>query len=70
MVSLVFNAVERGGYEVKLFDLLGRIAKDERDEAIAGSNTHALFVGGLSPGIYTIILQKGDNLYQTKIAVD
>ena len=68
-VSVAFGVNDGGHYTIKLLDVLGKIIREETNEAIAGDNFHLIYLDGVAQGVYIIMLQKGDDVFKTKIVV-
>ncbi len=69
IATLAFNTNTSGNYSVKMLDVFGRIIKDETADAVVGNNTHNISLDGVSKGVYFVILQKGNEVYKTKLVV-
>ncbi len=54
---------------IKLIDMLGTTIREESDMAIGGDNSHLIYLDGIAEGVYMIILQKGEDIYKSKIVV-
>jgi len=69
-VTISFSTMDEGSYSIKLIDMLGREVKSETDKATNGDNAHILNLDGMAKGVYTVILQKGDNISKAKLVVE
>ena len=69
-VTISFPSMDEGLYNIKLIDMLGRELKSDADKATNGDNYHILNLNGIAKGVYTIILQKGDNISKSKLVVE
>ena len=70
MVTLGFNALEEGSYNIKLVDMFGRIIKSDIDNASTGDNVYNMNLYGVAKGIYFVVLQKGNNSSTLKLVVE
>jgi hypothetical protein len=68
-VNVLFNVKEGGDYKIKVMDISGKIILEETDKAIAGDNYHLLNIEGIAKGMYVIVLQKGEETFETKMVV-
>ena len=68
-VTLAFNVTDGGKYLICVLDVLGRTVIEETGEAAQGDNSHLMQLDGIAKGIYTIMLQKGENVFKTKLMV-
>jgi len=70
LVTIAFSSMEEVSYNVKLIDMMGRVVKSEIGNAGLGENTFVMNLDGLAKGVYTVILQKGDNISKAKLVVE
>jgi hypothetical protein len=70
VVTIAFSTMEEGFYNIKLVDMLGRVVKSEIGSAGLGENTYILTLNGVAKGVYTVTLQKGDNISKAKLVVE
>jgi hypothetical protein len=68
-VDITFKLNDGGNYMVSLTDIYGRVVKQENATAIAGNNTHSIDLDGFAEGVYMIVLQKGNEIYKSKLVV-
>jgi hypothetical protein len=69
-IEVTFKTNEGGNYTISVTDVLGRTVIEETDKASAGDNSQILHIEGLAKGVYMITLQKGNEVYKTKVVVD
>ncbi len=67
ITTLAFKTTSAEKYSIKVLDVFGRIIKEEFGNAIAGENSHSLNFSGIAKGVYTVVLQKGETVYKTKL---
>lgn len=65
-MKVYFKAVE-GVYNIRLTDITGRIVFSENGKSIEGVNEFDANLQFISPGLYTLIVQQGKTLVETKI---
>jgi hypothetical protein len=65
-----FKAKEEGTYILKLIDIMGRTVKEESGKAVSGDNTNVIHLDDLTSGTYMIVLQKGTDVYKTKLLIN
>lgn len=70
LVTIAFPSMDDGIYNIKLIDMTGRIVRSETDNASSGDNTHIMNLDGIAKGVYTVILQNGDNISKAKLVVE
>jgi type IX secretion system substrate protein len=70
MVTIAFSTMEEGSYYIKLVDMMGRVVKSEIGNAGLGENTYILNLDGIAKAVYTVMLQKGDNIFKAKLVVE
>jgi len=70
MATIAFSSMEEGAYSIRMIDIVGRIVKSETINANSGDNTYIMNLDGIAKGVYTIILQKGDNISKGKLVVE
>ena len=69
-VTVSFSAMNEGTYNINLIDMTGRIVKSEIGKATNGENSHIMNLDGVAKGMYMILLQKGDDLFKSKLVVE
>lgn len=69
LATLSFKANTSGTYSIKMTDLFGKTIKDETANASIGDNSYPISLNGISKGVYFIFLQKGNDVYKTKLVV-
>lgn len=67
--TFTFNTKEEGAYVIKIIDIMGRTIREENGKAISGDNTQEIHVNDLAKGTYMIFLQKGMDVYKTKLLI-
>jgi hypothetical protein len=68
--TFIFNTKEEGAYVIKVMDIMGRTIREENSKAISGDNTHVLQLNDIAKGTYIIFLQKGTEMYKTKLLIN
>ena len=68
-VTVAFNARDAGKFSLKLYDLSGKLVKEENVLAVKGDNTYEMTLNGVAKGVYTIVLEKGSSYAKTKLSV-
>jgi hypothetical protein len=56
-------------YSIRLIDVTGRIVQNVNYTSVIGENQYQLNVSSIAKGVYTVILQNGNTLLQSKIVV-
>ncbi len=69
IATVVFDAKDAGGYNIRLMDVYGRVIKENNGTATRGQNTYTQPLNGIPEGIYTIMLRDGTGVYNTKLIV-
>ena len=64
-----FTAGTEDVYNIRLIDVTGRIIQNVNYTSVIGENQYQLNVSTVAKGVYTIILQNGSTLLQSKIVV-
>jgi alpha-tubulin suppressor-like RCC1 family protein len=60
-VNLIVNTVEKGIYQVDLYDAFGRKLKTQSTEFAAGDNVSRLNIGQLAAGLYVVVIKNEGN---------
>jgi hypothetical protein len=68
--TFTFTTREDGAYVIKVIDGMGRMIREENGKAISGDNTQVIHLNDLAKGPYMIFLQKGTDVYKTKLLID
>lgn len=68
-LQISWPAQKAGTAEIRIIDLNGRQVKGERMAIQPGSNLLQMQVGGLTPGVYLIQVQQGDQLVTKKLTI-
>lgn len=69
-VTVAFKLNDGGDYTISLVDIYGREVIHENAMAITGNNIHSINLDGISAGVYMVVLQKGNNIYKSKLVVN
>lgn len=69
-ITISFSSNNNESYFLRLTDMLGRIIKEDLVKSVYGNNSHTMYLHDVAKGIYTIILQKGDNISEGKLIVN
>ena len=69
LVNIAFSSLDEGAYSIKLVDMLGRVVKSDIINAGPGENTYVMNLDGIAKAVYTVVLQKGDNISKAKLVV-
>lgn len=67
VVKISFNSANAIQYSITLTDMTGKVVVAEKNIATQGKNEYECHMESLSPGLYSIVLQLGDNIYSTRI---
>jgi hypothetical protein len=68
-VTLVFTADKEEGYTIRLVDITGRDVVQYQNSSVIGENQYQMNLSEVAKGFYTVILQNGTTLLQSKIVV-
>lgn len=67
-VNFQYQSVSDGKLSVQLFDMSGKLLRNENKNAVQGINNYAIEnLGGLPQGLYTLRLQSGKNLFTEQL---
>ncbi|MEO8088547.1 MAG: T9SS type A sorting domain-containing protein, partial [Bacteroidota bacterium] len=69
-VTISFNSNHEYQYNLSLNDLIGRTILEKNGNSVNGKNDIQLSLNGISKGVYTVMLQIGDHVIKTKLAVE
>ncbi|MCW3121170.1 MAG: hypothetical protein JWQ38_662 [Flavipsychrobacter sp.] len=69
MATVEFEAATSGTYNVKLEDVFGRVVKEMSVHGNAGKNTCNMQLDRVAPGVYTITVRTGADIYNSKLIV-
>ena len=67
--TVVFSSGNGGNYNLKLVNVLGQTIINEHGNAATGLTTKVLNIEGVAKGVYSIVLQKDNYTYTTKLVV-
>jgi len=67
VVTVTFNSQVEEKYTVQLVDMTGRVVIREDQNAVKGENEYKCNLGNYAPGIYSLILQVGENTFHSKV---
>jgi hypothetical protein len=70
VITISFSSSNNESYVLRLTDMLGRTIKEDLVKSNYGNNTYTIYLRDVAKGIYTIILQKGDNISEGKLIVE
>ena len=68
-VTIEYNALHAGEYNIILTDVMGRKVVAEQHTAVTGKNINTINLTGIAPGIYNASLIDGNNIYAEKVIV-
>ncbi|HWB64874.1 MAG TPA: T9SS type A sorting domain-containing protein, partial [Chitinophagales bacterium] len=60
---------EGGDYTLTLFDVCGRVVYNQNIRAITGTNLKTIPLNGTADGIYSLILQKGNEVLRGRLII-
>jgi len=66
-VTLSFKTRFEEKYNLKVFDVFGRIIKEETGKTSPGDNAHTVDLSEIAKGVYTLAFQKRQTNYNSKI---
>jgi type IX secretion system substrate protein/Kelch motif protein len=69
-VTVGFGAVHAGRYSIKVLNVLGQAVIEETGNAVVGDNVCHMTLYGIAKGIYTISIQDGTGVRNTKLVVE
>ena len=67
--TVAFTTGSEDNYNIRLIDVTGRIIQATNYTSVIGENQYQLNLSSVAKGVYTIILQNGTTLLQSKIVV-
>jgi hypothetical protein len=67
MMTVSFTSDKAEAYTVSVVDLTGRVILSENKMAAEGANEEALNLQNISSGMYLLVINKGNNVLQTRI---
>jgi hypothetical protein len=67
--TVVFSSEIEETYNIRLIDITGRIIFNQNNTSIVGENQYQMNLSALAKGIYMILLQRKDDVLQSKIVV-
>jgi len=68
--TVAFSSVNGGNFDLKLMNVLGQEIVNESGNAVAGLTKQVLNLKGVAKGVYSIVLQKDNSIYTTKLVVE
>ena len=69
-VSVMFNSNNGDQFKLTLNDLVGRTVISKEGNSEKGKNDIMFALDGIAKGVYTVMLQIGDQLVKTKLAIE
>ena len=66
-MNISLQSVVAGVYYLKVINLAGQVVLSETKIAVEGNNNYVIDAKNLAVGLYTIILQSGETMLQTRI---
>lgn len=66
-MNISFYSEKSETYTLRVVNAAGQVVLSEQKQAAAGGNNYALDLKNFARGIYTVLLQSGDELMQTRI---
>jgi len=67
MVNISFTSDQEENYTMTLVDLTGRVISAEANRAMIGENNPSLHLQDVTPGIYFLVINKGNHVIQARI---
>ena len=64
-----FNSSTEDVYSIRLIDITGRIIQSANYTSVIGENQYQMNLSSVAKGVYTVILQNGSTLLQSKIVI-
>jgi hypothetical protein len=68
-VIVTFTGATEDVYAIRLIDVTGRIVLSNNYFSVIGDNQYQMNLSQVAKGVYTVILQNGSTLLQSKIVV-
>jgi hypothetical protein len=68
-VTVAFTTGNEDVYSIRMMDVTGRIVLSQNYTSVVGENQYQLNLSTVAKGVYTVILQNGTTLLQSKIVV-
>ena len=68
--TITFNGKASGRYDLRLFDVFGRLVKGKTGVEVAGKNNCAVSLDGIRSGVYSIIITDGNGVYTTRLTIN
>lgn len=69
-INLAFQIPGGGKYDIRLIDVLGRVARTETGISNTNGNIHTMRLDGVAKGIYTVAIRTENEVLTTKIIVE
>ena len=66
-MNISFQSVVTAVYNLKVINITGQVVLSETKNAVKGNNNYVINTKNLAAGLYTVILQSGETMMQTRI---
>ena len=68
-VTIAFNSKDTGNYKLSMIDVFGKTIMEENNKAVVENNSLLINISGIAKGVYMVIIQKGNDVFKTKVMV-
>lgn len=70
LTTVSFNSHTAGDYSLKLVDVSGRTVIEVDERAVRGLNNYTLHLDGIAKGVYTLVVRRGAEVYDTRLMIE